>query len=73
MATTARSQQFYGIILRILILSFLISVNNGVVASAAKTNIGSLSTIAHGVKGNIFIVDDKTLQVENFYYDGNAY
>jgi len=32
--------------------------------------VGSLSTLAHGVSGDLYVVDEKTLMLKNFNYDG---
>ena len=36
----------------------------------SKVSIGHLSTLAHGVAGEVFVVNDKTLWIKNFKYDG---
>jgi len=35
-----------------------------------KVKLGDLSTLAHSVSGELFALDDKTLMVKNFNYDG---
>ena len=37
-----------------------------------EVSIGSLRTRAHGVRGNVFALNQKTLKLTNFHYDGNA-
>ena len=37
---------------------------------SAKVKLGDLSTLAHSVSGELFALDDKTLMVKNFNYDG---
>lgn len=34
--------------------------------------IGSLSTLAHAVRGDVFAIDSRTLEVRNFNYDGTG-
>ena len=34
--------------------------------------LGELSTLQHGVSGEVFVLDEKTLVVKNFNYDGTA-
>ena len=37
---------------------------------AQKISIGSIETKVHDVRGDVYIVDETTLEIENFYYDG---
>ena len=37
---------------------------------AEKTKIGDLKNLHHGVSGAVFAIDDHTLAIENFNYDG---
>jgi len=37
---------------------------------SAKVKLGDLSTLAHSVSGELFAIDDKTLMLKNFNYDG---
>lgn len=39
---------------------------------AAAGSKATLSTLAHGVKGTVTILNDNTLLVENFFYDGGG-
>ena len=36
------------------------------------TQIGELSTIQYGVKGTLYIMDESTLWIENFFYTGEG-
>lgn len=42
------------------------------VVRAQDARIGELSTDDHGVSGTLFAVDDRTLRIENFSYDGQG-
>ena len=39
-------------------------------ASAEKILIGQLSTLAHSVSGEVYALDEKTLMIKDFNYDG---
>ena len=39
-------------------------------ASAEKILIGQLSTLAHSVSGEVYALDEKTLMIKDFTYDG---
>ena len=38
----------------------------------AEVNLGDFVTYQHGVKGTVYKVDDKTLKITNFFYDGTG-
>ena len=38
--------------------------------SGEKVKIGDIKTLHHAVSGEVFALDDKTLMVQNFNYDG---
>ena len=38
--------------------------------SAEKIKIGELKNLHHGVSGSVFAIDDNTIAIENFNYDG---
>ena len=38
--------------------------------SGEKVKIGDISTLHHAVSGELYALDDKTLMVKNFNYDG---
>ncbi|CAG7834305.1 unnamed protein product [Allacma fusca] len=39
--------------------------------TADRINLGSFRGFAHGVKsGNVYILDDKTIEIQNYHYDG---
>ena len=39
----------------------------------SRIKVGSIQTLSHDVTGDIFIMDEKTLQIENFHYDGKTF
>ena len=39
-------------------------------ATAEKILIGQLSTLAHSVSGEVYALDEKTLMIKDFNYDG---
>ena len=36
------------------------------------TEIGDLQTLAHEVRGKVYVVDDETFFIRNFHYDGQG-
>ena len=40
--------------------------------SCEKVKIGDISTLHHAVSGELFALDEKTLMVQNFNYDGTG-
>ena len=38
--------------------------------AAEKIKIGELKNLHHGVSGSVFAIDDNTIVIENFNYDG---
>ena len=42
------------------------------ILAAEMVKIGSFQDGKHGVRGDVFVLDNKTLQIENFYYDGKC-
>ena len=50
-----------------LLLSLL-----AVVSVALATKVGDLRTLQHGVRGTVFILDEQTLFIEDFHYDGTG-
>ena len=40
------------------------------IQATEKVKIGSIQNGKHGVRGDVFIMDNETLQIEKFYYDG---
>ena len=38
--------------------------------AAERIKIGELKNLHHGVSGSVFAIDDQTLAIENFNYDG---
>jgi len=34
--------------------------------------VGKLSELDHGVKGKVYIVDESTIKITDFYYDGTV-
>merc|ERR1711915_830874 len=42
----------------------------GAVAFGEKVKIGDIKTLHHAVSGEVYALDDKTLMVQNFNYDG---
>lgn len=39
-------------------------------AQCEKIKIGELSTLHHAVSGDVFALDDKTIMIQDFNYDG---
>jgi len=35
-------------------------------------SVGTLSTLSHQVKGDVYIVDEKRIRIKNFVYDGQG-
>jgi len=50
-------------------LLFLLTI---VGLTSAEKMIGKLSSLAHGVSGDVYAKDSKTIVVKNFKYDGNG-
>ena len=42
------------------------------ILATEMVKIGSFQDGKHGVRGDVFVLDNKTLQIENFYYDGKC-
>ena len=59
-------------------LTFRSSTDNTCVAGLGSSSsprlkkVGSLKPIEHGVKGDVYVVDGRTLLIKNFNYDGQA-
>ena len=39
-------------------------------AGSQTVRLGSFRTLQHQVRGDIFAIDEKTIRIENFTYDG---
>ncbi|XP_018007875.2 uncharacterized protein LOC108665610 [Hyalella azteca] len=50
----------------------LVAVSSSVDAQYLGKRIGALSELQHGVKGEVFAVDSRTIHVKGFSYDGAA-
>jgi len=48
------------------------NVGLGSSSSPRLKKVGSLKPIEHGVKGDVYVVDGRTLLIKNFNYDGQA-
>ena len=42
-------------------------------ADGERVRLGSFRTIIHDVRGDVYAVDEKTIQIENFRYDGAGF
>ena len=40
------------------------------VVALTEAKVGELKEYSHGVSGSVFILDDKKLAIQEFYYDG---
>ena len=57
---------------RVYTISLLLPLHHRSCSSKAGVLIGTLPTEAHGVSGVLYVHDDVTLSIEQFYYDGYA-
>jgi hypothetical protein len=58
-----------------MLVSWLVSAVTPAAAQSPLSKAGwqaTLSTVAHGVRGTVTVVDDDTFRVDNFYYDGGG-
>jgi len=44
----------------------------GATAPFYGEKVGSLSTLAHRVSGDVYIVDEKRIRIKNLIYDGTG-
>ncbi len=43
------------------------------VVGAEKTKVDSLQTHSHDTRGDVYIKDQSTLEIQNFHYDGTYF
>ena len=58
-----------------LTLGFLLScmLVKDISAIQERMKIGSIQTKSHGVRGDVYILDENTLEIKNFHYDGESF
>ena len=55
---------------QIFVMLALLVLAAAAAVSGEKVKIGDIKTLHHAVSGEVFALDDKTLMVQNFNYDG---
>ena len=55
---------------QILVMLALLVLAAAVAVFGEKVKIGDIKTLHHAVSGEVYALDDKTLTVQNFNYDG---
>ncbi len=51
---------------------FLVSAYTAAAAPTSGIYVGDLKTFQHNTKGSVYVLDEKTIVVKNFQYDGTA-
>merc|ERR1712158_89045 len=73
--SSRKSQQLPNMALAQLVIASLVStcaVVNGQSADYNPLYIGKFEDLTHSVKGDIFVLDEKTIYIQDFSHDGQA-